>query len=237
MKKRIILLIIILLLTTGCTCEYNLTIDGNTYKEKITIIGENSEEISSFNNEWKISVDKENNNTPGDPESNPDNNRNVYKYNLSDNELIFNYDFIGSEFANSMAVSNCYDKLTITNYNKTTIISTSPKANCFKNNPPLNNVKVKISVDREVINNNADSISGNTYIWNITKENASSKSINLVLDNSEEDINLPSSSNKTTINEKKNDYTIYIFLIAIVLIILLGYKWFMKFKDKNNNID
>lgn len=237
MKKRIIPLIIILLLTTGCTCEYNLTIDGNTYKEKITIIGENSEEITSFNNNWQISINKEDNNTPGDPESNPENDGNIYKYNLSGDKLTFNYDFIGNEFANSMAVSNCYDKLTITNYNQTTIISTSPKAKCYEENPPLTNVKVTIKVDRKVISNNADSISGNTYIWNITKENASSKSINLVLDNNKENTLSSSQMENNEITSKKNDYTICIFLIIIVLIIFLGYKWFMKFKDKNNNID
>ena len=45
MKKRILILITILLLTTGCTCEYNLTIEENTYKEEIIITGETKEEI------------------------------------------------------------------------------------------------------------------------------------------------------------------------------------------------
>ena len=34
MKKRILILITILLLTTGCTCEYNLTIEENDTKKK-----------------------------------------------------------------------------------------------------------------------------------------------------------------------------------------------------------
>ena len=236
MKKRILIMIMILLLTTGCTCEYNLIIDGNTYKEEIILIGETQEEISEFQNNWKIPIDKDEYNKIAGFDGQYDTDGNVYKYNLSGNKLDFNYNFNRSQFANSTAVSNCYDKLTVSNYNNTTIISTSSKNNCFNKYLELTNIKVKIKVDREVISNNADNISGNTYIWNITKENASDKSINLVLSNGANEEDKPSSSSSNT-NIKKNDYTLYIFLIILVIIVYLGYKWFMKFKDKNNNID
>ena len=62
-----------------------------------------------------------------------------------------------------------FSKQAVFDYNDTTIISTAPKAKCFEENPPLTKVKVKITVDRPVISNNADSINGNTYIWNISK--------------------------------------------------------------------
>lgn len=237
MKKRILLIIMILLLTTGCTCEYNLKIDGDTYKEEIILLGENSEEISSFNNEWQVPIDKEEYNIISGLDGEYNTNTNTYKYNLSGNKLTFNYDFSRSKFSNSTAVSNCYNKLTISNYSNTIIISTSPKAECFDKFPILTSVKVTVKVDREVISSNADNVSGNTYTWNITKENASNKSINLTLANNIQDEGNSSSSSKNNTENKKNDYTLYIFLIIIVLIIFLGYKWFMKFKDKNNNID
>ena len=68
MKKRIIMLILVIFLTTGCTCEYNLTIDNNTYKEEIVLTSSDSEELTNFNNEWQIPIDKEiYQNISGDP--------------------------------------------------------------------------------------------------------------------------------------------------------------------------
>ncbi len=236
MKKRILLTIILLLLTTGCTCEYNLIIDGNIYKEKITIIGETSEEIANFNNEWKVPIDKEEYDMNAGLDGNDEINTNIYKYNLSGNKLNFNYDFNGNQFSKSTAVYNCYNKLTVTKYNNTTIISTSSNIDCFNKYPNLNTLKINIKVDREVISNNADSVSGNTYTWNFDKYNPGKKGINLVLENKEEE-NKPSSSSNNNKDNKNNSYVLYIFLIIIILIIFIGYKWFMKFKDKNNNID
>lgn len=236
MKKRIFLIITILLLTTGCTCEYNLTINGNNYLEEIILNAETSEEISNFNGKWEIPIDKDEYIEMSGFDYETDVNTNKYNYKLSSNKLIFNYKFNGSQLSKSTAVYNCYNKLTVTNYSNTTIISTSSKADCFDKHPPLTSVKVNITVDREVISNDADNVSGNTYTWNITKDNANNKSINLVLSNSSLEKEPSSSSNENT-KKRKNDYTLYIFLIILVLIVYLGYKWFMKFKDKNNNID
>ena len=237
MKKRILLIIMILLLTTGCTCEYNLTIEGNTYKEKVIITPENSDELSAFNQKWEIPIDKDEYEKISGFDNENEVDTKVYNYKFSSNQLIFNNDFNRSNISKSTAAYNCYNKVTISNYNNTTIISTSSKADCFDKHPPLTNVKVTIKVDREVISNNADSVSGNIYTWNINKENANNKSINLILNNVKEEENLPSSSSKKDISSNKNSYALYIFLVAIVLIILIGYKWFMNFKDKNNNID
>ena len=239
MKKRIVLLIIILLLTTGCTCEYNLTIDGSKYKEKITIISETTDEESKLNNKWEIPVDKDESETPGDPNSDIKIEGDIYNYNLSNNKLIFNYDFTRSRYINSTAVSKCYKKLTISNYDNTTIISTSPNANCFDNYPTLTNIKVTINVDREVINHNADNVNGNIYTWTINKNNASNKSINLTLKNIDKNIKPDSTTNneKNNLNNQINNYALYIFIVILVIIIFLGYKWFMNFKEKNNSID
>lgn len=237
MKKRILILIILLLFTTGCTCEYDLTIDGNKYMETITFTAESPSENNSFNKNWNIPVDEDLFNNPGDPDSNTK-MENIYNYNISNNKLTFNYDFSSYNIENSTAVSKCYNKLTVSNYNDTTIISTSPKAKCFEENPPLTKVKVKITVDRPVISNNADSINGNTYIWNISKNNANDKSINIILDNSNIDQNIVNNpNNNNNIEGIINKYAIYIFFIIIGVIVYCGYKWFMEFKEKNNNID
>lgn len=236
MKKRI-LIILALLLTTGCTCEYNLTIDGNTYKEEIIILGETSNEISNFENEWKIPVDKEEYeiSSSSDTEYIPEGN--IYKYNLFSNQIKFNYDFSNNNYNKSTAVYNCYNKLTLVNHNNSLVLSTSQKNSCFEKYPTINTLQINIKVDRKVISNNADSINGNTYTWNITKENANNKSINLVMEDNIKEIIDNEPLDEKPSKEKKNDYTLYIFLIIILIIIYLGYKWFLKFKEKNNNID
>lgn len=243
MKRRILILIMLLLLTTGCECEYNLTIDGNTYKEKINIIGETSEEIASFKNNWKIPIDKDKYNSISESDSNMDTNSEIYEYKLSESKLTFNYDFSRKEYINSTAVSNCYNKLTISNYNNTTVISTSSNSVCFEKNPPLTSVKINIKVDRPVIKSNADIINGNIYTWYINKTNANNKNINLILDNNqekEEIITEQDNQNNNDETKTKNSidrYIIYIFLGIVLLIIYFGYQWFMKFKEKNNDID
>lgn len=244
MKKRILILMIILLLTTGCTCEYNLTIEENSYKEEIIIIGSTSDEISSFNNKWEIPINKEEyNNINLEPDSNGGFTGEIYNYKLNNSRLTFNYNFNRSQYINSTAVSNCYDMLTITNSNNRTVISTSSNNKCFENHPPLNNIKIRIKVDKPVISNNADSINGNTYIWNINKSNANEKSINLILGNQNNESNENSNPNNSNNNINKNNnnifdrYILYIFIAILVIIIYFGYKWFINMKDKNNDID
>ena len=50
---------------------------------------------------------------------------------------------------------------------------------------------------------------------------------------------VPSSNDNNPPNENKKDnsYILYIFLGILVLIIYFGYKCFLEFKEKNNNID
>ena len=175
MKKRILLIITILLFTTGCTCEYNLTIDDNIYKEEIILTGESSDEIATFNNDWKVPIDKDIYNLGLDPSTKSTDQSDLYNYKLRGSNLTFTYDFTKSQFENATSVSSCYDKLTVSNYGDSLVISTSQKVLCFDKYPPLTNIKVNITVTSEVINNNADSIKGNTYTWNITRDNASDK--------------------------------------------------------------
>lgn len=240
MKKRIILLIIAVLLTTGCTCEYNLTIDNNTYHEKITLTGTTSEEITNFSNSWQIPVDKnEYNDIGGDTNSNVNITGDIYEYSKTGNNLIFNYDFTTSGINNSTAISQCYSKATITAYQDSIIISTSDKVNCFDRYAPLTNLKINITTTKPVKSHNADKVSGNTYTWIITKDNASNKPVNMVINNSESSssINPSSSSSSSQTNTDKNDYTLYIFCGILLVVLLFGYLIFKKVKNNADDMD
>ncbi len=239
MKKRLFLIVVLILFLTGCSCTYNLTITDNIYKEEVTIIGEDNNEIKSFNNQWKIPINKEEYNIGTDPSSDNTTNSKIYEYTLAGNRITFKNDFSESEYMNSSAVSKCYNTLNIINREDKILISTSSKVICFEKNPPLNNVVINITVDKTVISSNADNRTGNTYTWRLNKNNASRKDINLVLDNSTKEndnkLNKDNNANQITNNEN-NDYTMYIFAIIILIVLLGSYIVIYKVKNKEDRM-
>ena len=147
MKKRIKYLVMILLLT-GCTCEYNLTIDDDDYlyKEEVVILAENEEELNDINANLQIPVDK-NYILGADSDSVFPDNIDFYNTSVENNKMIFRYDFTRKGLINSSAVYNCFERLIVNNYDNNLIISTNSKANCFINTPPLTNVKINIKTE------------------------------------------------------------------------------------------
>lgn len=234
MKNRIMFLMIALLLMTGCTCEYNLTIDDNVYHEQLNIVGSSNEEIISLNNKWQIPVNRdEYKNISIDPDTNIKITGDIYEYKLFGNKLTFNYDFTKSSFANSSAISVCYDKVTVNNYQDSIVVSTSNKVKCFDSYPSLTSVKINIKIDKPVTTHNADSVNNNVYTWNLTRNNSSNKGINVIIENETKDLsstdNSSTNNNKSGMKEKKNDYTLYIFCGILLVIFLIGY---FIFKNK-----
>ena len=231
MKKRIIIIISLILFLTGCSCTYNLKITDNTYSEELIIAAEYNNELNNLNQKWQIPVDKEEYNIGTDPSNNTINTK-TYEYSLSNNKLSFKNDFTIGEYINSSAVSICYNKLTVSNYNDKTIISTSPKTICFDKNPTLNNIYINITVDKPVIKSNADSHKGNTYTWRLSRNNNQDKDINIVLDNSIKDDNDIDNSD----NNKQNDYTMYIFAIILLFIFIIAYYIMTSIKSKEDEM-
>lgn len=231
--KKILILMTFLLLTTGCTAEYNLTITENSYKEELVIIGENQDEISEFNNNWKIPIDKEENELLLGLDGTPEIEGEIYKYNISNNKLIFNYEFGKDEYSKSTVVSYCYDKLLVVNDYDYITISTSPKVNCISEFPNITSIKVNIQTDKKVVHNNADSIKNNVYTWYITKDNIKNKSLSIKLENNiEEEIN-PEIPDNTSKEKQKGEYDLYIFLLILLVIVLIGNKLIIKLKGNN----
>ena len=239
MKKRILILLILILFTTGCSCEYNLTIDDYVFKEEIKIKGENKKETELFEREYTFPVDKDN--CSGADDSIIGVKDNIYKYKISDNTLIFNYDFTINNYSKSTAVSKCYRTLNVSKANSDKIIiSTNNKNNCYENYPDLTNLTVNITVDREVISSDADEINGRVYTWYITKENANNKSINLMLKDENKVIpntesKRPSSSSNKQVLGGYNE--LYIFCIILAIIFICGYFLFSKIQKINNKLD
>ena len=231
-------------MTTGCSAEYNLEIEDNRYIENINVTSNNSKETANFNKKWTIPVDKEEYNILNGKENNNILTNKIYNQKNINDTLNFNYDFSKYEINNSTAISMCYNNFNIINNDNQIIISTSDKATCFDKIPVLDNVKVNIKIKEPVVKHNADTKINDTYTWNITKNNASNKSIKIIANkrNTEiEDHPENNSSNEVIIPENhpssKKDYTLYIFLGILLLIFIIGYLLFQKAKKSNSDID
>ncbi len=244
MKKRIIIVLLMcLLITTGCTCEYNLKINNNTYQEEVIITASDSTERTELNQTFKIPVDKEIYDCSGDADGNNYGDNAVYNYSLNGNRLVFNYDFNSSEYTKSTAAYQCYNTVTITKRGKNTIVSTSNKVDCFDTYQALTNLTIKVTVDQNVISHNADSVSGNTYIWNLDRVNAKSKAVNMILGEASSPSTssiTPSSSNSgnnSPVNPTKKDYSLYILCGVLLVLTLIGYLVYKIIKKNENNLD
>ena len=240
MKKKILILIGIILCTTGCTCEYNLDIINNSYKETIKITADTQEELSQFNLDWKVPTDKEEYNIGEKVGSNPTYKSDLYNYNLSNNILTFSHTFNKDNITKSSAAFNCYDLITVEEYESTIIISTSPKLKCFDSYPEMDNITVTINVDKEVINHNADSVNGNKYTWYLKKSEKNKKPINMTINNKttkETETNSNSQNNNNTQIKNSPDYTLYIFCLILLVVMLTAYYFYNKLKNKNNEMD
>lgn len=237
-KNKVLIMLFVLFFLTGCSCEYNLTIDNSLYKEKVSFSNLNSDEIIELNSTKMIPVDKDSYDVELD--SNIIENIEKYNYFLTDNNYFYSYDFTNNNYSNSTAVSRCFETFVVEEYDGEIIISTSDGATCFDKYPNLDDLIINITIDREVISNNADKVNGNTYTWNIDRTNASSKSINIILttenviDNSDE-----ANASKATAEEENilSFPEMYILAFVLFIVLLIGYAIVNIIKNKDDYID
>lgn len=178
MKKMFLGLILVFLLS-GCTAEYNLTIDdidNMTYDENFEIKSSNYEEVSSIYDS-KIPVNAYDDEF-FDSESN-DKIEGVSYYDVkslkkNDAYLVdFHFTFPSNRFDHAAGLKTGFYDFTKT-YNeddKTITLDTGYfDASKF---PDLEKLTINVKVLNEVVSHNADEVIGNTYQWTITDfENA-----------------------------------------------------------------
>lgn len=212
MKKVIILFIV--LLTSGCTVQYNINIDENYINEDInmtvdkTILNEGTyNELVSKTNNVYLNTDK------------------YYQVNYKEdaNNLNVNYKYNHKikDFSNSKIINWCYHEREIKVEKNRLIISTGKIFDCAnaESNSSVDNAQINITTKLKVIKSNADQVNGNTYTWNINKNNYTNKPIEMTLQ-------LPK-DNTILINSTKETiwvYAVFIIPVAIVIIYLLWKK-------------
>ena len=210
MKK--ILLIIALLLFTGCTAEYNLNFYEDTVEEKITVIPTTSEEQENTqyleNRDFYAIIDQE--------KSFLYERKQEKQENFDINEYSYKYKF--DEFKQSR-FTTCYDAYTLIDENNIVTLSTSKKFNCMiYDYMPIDNLKINITTEYKVIENNADEVNGNTYTWNINNENASNKPIKISYNKKQK----RKLTLKEFIEKNKTNLILLAGLLALFIIITLS---------------
>ena len=250
--KKIRLLFLVTLITitcTGCSVEYNINITEDNIEESIYVTdyvtsNRTKQDILTHYNMWYPTF--VNYLTSGETIEIEDfsekidgieyHNKNIIELN---NGYKYSYKYIYSinEYYDSYVLANAFIETFIHQDSDTLVIRTDKK-NLLCQYDYFDSLKVNIKIDQEVYKlnyTNTSNIKNNTYTWILDKSNCDESQIIITLNKANKQDNPTSKPNSKT--KRENEYFFYIFLIVLILIIYLTYKWFMKFKDKNNDID
>lgn len=168
MKKKL-LIILFIFLVSGCTAEYNLTIEDDNFIESIDISApiDKKDELNYFvENEQLIK---------SSISSNVIYNREVSDY---DDKAVVNlyHKFSLNEYNESTA-NKCFENFKIMEEDDYYTI-VADKFNCYGGfEASAEKYIINIKTNYNVLNNNADSVKNNVYTWNIDKKNHEKKSI------------------------------------------------------------
>lgn len=226
-KGKLIAILGCLLLLSGCTVEYNLTIDKDNMTENIKGIYANTKENQQLINTKKKSsqsayydMDLEKTNyytiTTGEDKKN----------NLLD--IRYQYVYDSDNLQKSNALNYCVYKKTVIKTDKHIIINTDGKINCMYKDVEkvIDKLVINIKTDLKVVEQNADKHKGNTYTWIVTDDNFSNKPIHIKI----------SLEKEKNIFEKMNATQIFIIVCCAILFIICIALFFKKKIARNNSI-
>lgn len=221
MKKiKIILLSISLVFVSGCVSKYELEIDGNEFSETVTT------HIYAGDREFDLYEGIESGNRIDayvDRDVYPffANYDYIYEKNvkkIDDYEQVeLKYNYTDNEYKDSNAVNLCFENRNFNIEKNYYDIDLSGYFYCLYNNETLD---IIIKTKNKVIDNNADEVIKNKYIWHITQDNFKDVSI------------------KFQVSKKKEINNLYLYaIISLVIITLITVLiLFLKIKKKNNEI-
>lgn len=231
---KYILLFTLLFLVSGCSVNYNLTVDENyNFIENVSFQAENQEEsVSIQENSWPVKVHYD------DPEigENPEKIEGVEYY--QDSILLqngfyqrnLNYSHSISSFRQSHLINSCYEHFYVNESNSSITLSTSSKFLCMEEFPELSNVRVSVTLSQPVLSSNADEVSGNQYIWNINSMNFNQRG--LILSFSKID-NSPSKEEKP--HEKNSSSMMIMGILFFFFFLFLLFIFVYNYKKRNHS--
>ncbi|MBE6152096.1 MAG: hypothetical protein E7165_02130 [Firmicutes bacterium] len=221
MKLKRLFLLIIIFLITGCSVDYNLTVnDDYTFEESVTILQPNSlwgssqEEISR-QVYWALVFARD--------ETEP-----AYFYRqekiLGDSKsgAKLSYTFSKDEFKSQSAfLKSCFSSYDVL-FQGNKLYLTAGGFKCYDLLGDNYDLRVNINVQGQTISGNYNSKNNNTYTWVLKKED--DVIIDLVVDITKEEV------------KSSDDKNLIIGIIIGVIILLIGVALvaYKKIKDNNN---
>lgn len=220
-KLKVLLLFFILFLSTGCTVEYNLTIDAYNAIEDFSLYVDNNSSNTALINDMY--------NRKTEAFFNQDTDSSVYydvekgltkdKKNLY---LNFQYNYNLKNLQNSNAISECFYNKSVTKDQKYITLNTSEGFDCIYKDTDLQieDLTVHIKTNLKVEESNSDKAEKNIYTWHIDKNNYQEKSIYMKINYTEE-------------NEEKSAVSEYLAIPIILVVTSLLIFVAFKFRSKN----
>ena len=249
--KLLFSMTLIILTCTGCTVEYNLNVTEENIEEVIKVNDyitstRTKEDILNEYNTWyptyvnfitqgeSIEIEDYSQKTDGVEYHNKKINTITNGYNYT-----YDYTYPINKYYDAYTLARAYSETTVQQAYTNLIIKTSNK-NYLCDYDYFEEVKVNITVDPEIYKlnyTNTSNINNNTYTWILNRSNCNDSQIILTLDiNNQYDRENDADDNNSNI-KSDSEYTLYIFLGAMLLIVVIGYFIFKRMKEKNENID
>lgn len=220
MRHKIIIIIGLLILLTGCTSEYTLEISNNKFEEEITVVIPDSAIPQPTQEVLDGQVDLDDQITPfieGKTEALITNDKFYTKKVTKKDNFTFvdlKYSYDEKEFEKANSINTCFEYPEL-DFSNNYYINLQGAFYCLYGD----SIDVKIKTKNKVVYNNADEVTGNTYIWHIDEKNVDYVDIKMNI-------------KKGTPNNVLVGVILAVIGIAIASII--GYKFYTKNKKRNN---
>ena len=228
--KKIFLLIIILFCCSGCTASYTVNLDkGFKFVEDIDIVavGENdSDKFKDFKMFIPIDGDCDDYSVYMEKVK----GISYYNYSKVNDKFVFHNSFKKDEYLNSTIVRSAFDYVFLTEVKKDVVLSSSIGFKLFDQYDNLDEVKIVVNSKFKLKETNADEVSKHKYVWNINRDNASSKYIYLKLNFKDDDRTF---LEKLFDGEYINLFTVFVFLCLVGCLI---YLFIIKKGDRRNRL-
>lgn len=237
--KLFIMLILISTLSTGCSVEYNLTINKDTIQEDIIVNDiitskRTKEKILNHYNKWYPTYINYITSGESIPLPNYNSKYNGIEYydktiKEIENGYQYNYKYTHGldRYYDAYVLGVAFPDTSIYESNKLLVFQTS-STSFLCDYDYFDKLTINIKVDEdvyEVSKHNAKKANNNIYSWTISRNDCDNSSIYLTLEKK------PVSKNKENKKIKESEFALYLFCGIIIILVLIGY-FIIKKKKK-----
>ena len=238
MKYKVLLLLMFLVLLCGCNAKYNVVIKDNSFYETLDAYSNTSDtefkKMAEVNKDYLTPIHFSDG-TAYDPFDNVKEDVITYNKSLYNNGIIYTSTFDNSSYKDSYIVKSNLDSFNYLVDSSKISINSSSLLPAFEKNEGLETLEINIECHYNVLNSNADKVSGNTYTWIKNISNAD-KTIYIEYDTSASDTSKKDDEENQSIIIKLSKSwkkILYVIIGIISLGLLVLFYAFIKSKENN----